>query len=134
MYTWKVLHDLSPKNPGITIARLFPNLHEAISNTEISIDHTSEHRGTKISYKPFPDEEPTFTNESILARCGKLHNTLPPTLRQTATYEDIPKFEDFKQKLDNWLQRIPDQPYIQGRFRPAVTNSIVHQILYIVGR
>ena len=131
MYIWNVLHDLYP-NPGITIARLFPNLHEAIINPGISIDHTRKRRGTKISYKPYPDEKPTLTNKSILARCCKLYNILPPTLRRTATYEDTPKFEDFKQKLDNWLQRIPDQPYIQGRFRP--TNLIVHQILYIVGR
>ena len=133
MYIWKVLHDLYP-NPGIIIARLFPNLHEAIINPGISIDHISEHRGTNITYKSYLEEEPTFTNKSILARCCKLYNTLPPTLRRTTTYIDTPKFEDFKQKLDNWLKRIPDQPYIQGKFRPAVTNSIVHQILYIVGR
>ena len=76
LYTWKVLHNLYP-NPGITIARLFPNLHEALIDPRISIDNTSERRGTKISYNPHPEEDPTFTNNSVLVRVASYTTHCP---------------------------------------------------------
>ena len=36
--------------------------------------------------------------------------------------------EQFKTKLDSWLESIPDQPTVSGRQRAANTNSLIDQV------
>ena len=56
---------------------------------------------------------------------------LPVSMRQTLSADDEPNLPLFKVQLDKWLEQIPDQPTVPpGRWRPAKTNSILHQIEY----
>ena len=51
----------------------------------------------------------------------KLFNVLPPYIRNMTKCE----IEDFKEKLDNFLAKIPHQPYLGDLITKPVTNSMV---------
>ena len=61
---------------------------------------------------------------SLQVRGAKLFNCIPRELRDTLSGTT----EQFKAKLDAWLETIPDQPTIHGRQRAAVTNSLLDQV------
>ena len=61
---------------------------------------------------------------SLQVRGAKLFNCIPRELRDTFSGST----EQFKAKLDAWLETIPDQPTIPGRQRAAVTNSLLDQV------
>ena len=64
---------------------------------------------------------------SLAVRGARLCKLLPCDVRNTVlplTNSVIP----FKTKLDNFLSTIPDQPTVQSRRRPAVSNSLLDQI------
>ena len=61
---------------------------------------------------------------SLQVRGAKLFNCIPRELRDTFSGTT----EQFKAKLDAWLETIPDQPTIPGRQRAAVTNSLLDQV------
>ena len=69
-------------------------------------------------------------DKSILSTCCNLYNSLPLELTLTLMYEAEPSLNAFKEKLDDWLIKIPDQPTIPTRHRPEQTNSILHQKVY----
>ena len=55
---------------------------------------------------------------------ARLFNLLPKSLRD----ENSGDFPLFKNHLDIFLARIPDQPTMPGLARAAVTNSLWYQI------
>ena len=52
----------------------------------------------------------------------KLFNCLPSSLRNQSVYQD-----KFKEKLDQYLAKVPDQPRIDGLSPGVETNSILFQ-------
>ena len=61
---------------------------------------------------------------SLSVHGAQLFNLLPRDLRDTNTGS----VDQFKARLDDWLQSIPDQPTIPGRPRAAASNSLIDQI------
>ena len=125
MYIWKVLHNVYP-NPGIHLNQTTAD-HSVHPNQGIQVNihqrnDLTAHHDTNL---------PTWLrNKSALENSCKLYNLLPPRLRRALTADEEPSKDKFKEELDKWLTRIPDQPTTTGRFRPASTNSLVHQIAY----
>jgi hypothetical protein len=57
------------------------------------------------------------------------NNLLPSDIRREYVGL-VDLVESFKSDLDNFLDSIPDQSYIQGLARSANSNSLVDQISY----
>ena len=62
--------------------------------------------------------------KSLSVHGARLFNILPKSLRN----ENSGDFELFKNHLDIFLAKIPDQPTIPGLGRAAVTNSLLDQV------
>ena len=92
----------------------------------------SERRGRLMVLHPLTSQAPAAVQKareaSLQVRGAKLFNCLPRGLRDTFTGTP----EGFKSGLDNWLEKIPDQPTIPGRLRAASTNSLLDQAQYIL--
>ena len=58
---------------------------------------------------------------------ARLFNMLPKSLRN----EDSRDFPLFKNHLDIFLARVPDQPTSSGLARPAASNSLLDQVLLV---
>jgi hypothetical protein len=129
IYVWKVLYGEYP-NPGIGLNQVFPAIHCEHQNRGIDITAINE-RTSEITTGHDSGENPRFSQHSILNRCCKLFNAIPPSLRQLTVQDSKPSHKAFKSALDQWLQKIPDQPTIPGHLRLAATNSILHQKDYI---
>ena len=85
----------------------------------------------KINLKA-PDWVQTVRGASFFTKGPKLFNILPQELRTQQylidpTQEDIKKF---KEGVDKYLARVPDQPKTEGLQRVALTNSILFQDQY----
>ena len=67
---------------------------------------------------------------SFFYRGPQLYNLLPESLRQfeSIVSPDKGHVVVFKDKLDEFLAEVPDQPSTPGLRRAAETNSLVHQI------
>jgi hypothetical protein len=71
---------------------------------------------------------------SFFNRGPMIFNTLPCQLREiiipnTPTKQHV---MDFKEKLDDYLWHIPDQPATEGLVKAAESNSLIHQTRYYV--
>ena len=130
IYTWKVIHGLYP-NPGLELNNVFPALHNTNPMQGIDIKTINERTGIKISHNTPSTLPKKLKDLSILEKCCTLFNCLPAVLRKPICNTDDPEPGKFKSALDNWLVNIPDQPTIPSRFRPAQTNSILHQMNYM---
>ena len=66
---------------------------------------------------------------SPLLRMKKLFNVLPKELRNSTGISLM----SFKNALDKWLLRVPDEPNVPDywKFITADSNSLIHQITYI---
>ena len=127
IYAWKVIHGIYP-NPGLSFNQVFEN-HKEQPNQGIQLDI---HQRDDITIKHDTNPPKWLERHSVLEKCCELYNTLPLSLRQMLPPEEEPSLEKFKTQLDEWIEKIPDQPTIPAcRWRPAKTNSIMHQIEYI---
>ena len=77
-----------------------------------------------------PNRVKRSRHASFFYKAPQLYNLLPPSLRvfeaiDSPTQENIDKF---KEKLDKFLERIPDQPDAEKLKRPATTNSLICQV------
>ena len=70
-----------------------------------------------------------IAKHSVIYQGPSLYNCLPSFLKQNYSQKD--PLIHFKHDLDKFLSTIPDQPTIQGLFRPANSNSICDQIFYL---
>ena len=61
---------------------------------------------------------------SLSVKGAKMFNLLPAHIRNI----NGQKVDQFKRKLDAFLQLIPDQPTLPGEGRAAETNCLLHQI------
>ena len=82
-----------------------------------------------------PAHNQNLMENSLLYHGARLYNLLPDELRSTTSPDNKPvTLDSFKRQLDKFLWRIPDEPGpAKGdRGRPADTNSILHQLAYIL--
>ena len=128
IYTWKVLFNLYP-NPGLKLNQLFPTAHNLNPATSLNIASWNERTGITIDHMASPTLPNELKARSVLNKCCSLFNCLPAKLRRPQD-GNTPNVSKFKESLDSWLASIPDQPTVPGRFRPALTNSIIHQKQY----
>ena len=93
---------------------------------------TNDRRGRLMVLAPLCNQAPTAVKNaresSLQVRGAKLFNSIPRDIRDTMTGTT----EMFKNRLDDWLSRIPDQPTIPGRQRAASSNSLLDQVQYIL--
>ena len=91
-------------------------------------------RGIKLRSKyrrTAPAKIRRVRHSSFFYKGPQLYNLLPESLRQfqeiaEPTQEHV---EEFKAKLDEYLEIIPDDHKVPGRGRAATTNSLICQIL-----
>ena len=94
---------------------------------------------TGTTYHPKTNKEATkpaqtLRHSSFFVQGPALYNKLPADLRapvnQSLPLEDKKKMkEEFKKRVDKWLELIPDEPYTEGaNHRAAGDNSIVGQL------
>ena len=131
LYTWKVLHNIYP-NPGLKINELFPDLHSQHPVHGLHIKSFNARTGITIGHIISPTISAEIKSRSVLNKCCELYNHLPAKLRRTVPADKDPELPKFKQSLDEWLATIPDQPTVPGKFRPAQSNSILHQKAYTI--
>ena len=92
-----------------------------------------EERGLKLRRK-FKQSAPEFARKlrksSFFYRGPQLYNLLPSNLRQFEEIDSPSRNNvlSFKNRLDNYLKDIPDQPTTVGLQRAAESNSLIHQI------
>ena len=88
----------------------------------------SDRRGRLAVPASIPSDAPTClkrAREKFLNVHGaRIFNLLPKSLRN----ENAADFPLFKNHLDIFLARIPDQPTTAGLVRAAVTNSLLDQV------
>ena len=127
IYAWKVIHELYP-NPGISF-NTQNAAHISLPNLGIQVN---VHQRDDITAH-HPENPPKWLqHKSALKRCCDLYNCLPLQLRQLVPQDKVPSLDNFEESLDKWLTKIPDQATVPaGRFRPAKSNSIIHQMAYI---
>ena len=94
IYTWKVVQGLVP-NPGIVEAKANEYLGRRCCLPKLN------HR-TRMSI-------PTLKNHSFQTNGPVLFNSLPKAIRNMKKCT-----EEFKEELDIYLQKVPDQPKIDG--------------------
>ena len=126
LYTWKVLHNIYP-NPGLKLTVMFPTAHDQHPANGLQIQQYNERSGIIICHIDSHTLPSQLKARSVLNKCCELFNCLPSKLRCPTPPDSLPDPARFKALLDKWLASIPDQPTIPGRFRPAITNSILHQ-------
>ena len=112
IYAWKIIEGLAP-NCGITV-------------------QPSGRRGRELQVPQLRGKPgiQSLRSQSFQVHGPQLFNSLPKSIR------DVTKVsvDDFKEKLDNFLQKIPDEPNVEGLtpgacnlWTAAPSNSIVDQ-------
>ena len=88
-------------------------------------------RGKICTVNPISKSAPATVRRakeaSLAVHGARLFNILPRHVRDTVLPENKLALL-FKKNLDVYLSKIPDQPTIQGRRRPANSNSLLDQI------
>jgi hypothetical protein len=108
IYIWKILEKLAP-NCGISlvegseVSRLGRRLNIIVPKESAKINKMKE--------------------QAFQVNGPKLFNCLPASIRNTTRTG----LDEFKEKLDNHLQQVPDQPRIDGMSPGTDTNSLLHQ-------
>ena len=74
-----------------------------------------------------PSQIRRATEASLAVKGAKLFNLLPQYIRNMNASNPAEVLL-FKNKLDTFLGKVPDQPTIPGRPRAAETNSLIHQL------
>ena len=113
IHVFKCLHSLIPTHGQLTFT---------------FNPRTGYHCQIKTLSKTVPKCAKNIAQHSVIFQGPSLYNCLPPFLRQKYCQKD--PIAHFKQDLDMFLSSIPDQPTVQGLFRPANSNSLLDQIFY----
>ena len=92
--------------------------------------HSASHprRGRTIQVSDYHPSAPASVRRareaSLSVKGAQLFNLLPRDIRDISTGS----VENFKSRLDDWLESMPDQPTVPGRQRAATTNSLIDQV------
>ena len=89
--------------------------------------------GTKVTPKlnrKAPTWVTSIRQHTFFSKGPQLYNLMPKELRTNETIDTPGKIHvtRFKNKLDKWMNLIPDQPTIDEQGRAALTNSLLHQL------
>ena len=115
LYSWKVLEGLVP-NPGLKVAGE-------------NLKHGRRIEIPKLNHKARKAIQ-TIKEESFNTNGPALFNSLPKEIRNMKNCS----LDEFKAKLDQYLQKLPDQPKIDGLIpwgqdsEGKPSNSILHQV------
>ena len=101
LYVWKILEGISP-NCGLEVAH-------------------SERRGREVKIPPIKatGRIQSLRESSFQVHGPKLFNSLPQAIRNLQKIS----IDDFKAKLDKYLETIPDEPKLPN-YIPATCNQI----------
>ena len=108
IYIWKILEKLAP-NCGINL----------VQGSEVS----RLGRRLDISVPRGSAKTNRLKEQAFQVNGPKLFNCLPANIRNISRKG----LDEFKEKLDNHLQQVPDQPKIDGLSPGTETNSLLHQ-------
>ena len=108
LYCWKILENQAP-NCGIN----------KIDNSEM----TRQGRRLVVPILKGKSQIKKMREQSFQCNGPKLFNSLPPKLRNISGVS----IDEFKMALDKHLEKIPDQPRMDGLVPAANSNSILHQ-------
>ena len=90
----------------------------------------SPRRGKFIEVPKYKTKAPAAVRQAMEASLSvhgaRMFNILPQYIRDC----DVESVDQFKHALDDWLSKVPDQPTIPGRQRPARINSLIDQAAY----
>ena len=117
LYTWKIMEGLSP-NCGVNWSPV-----EERNGRQCAIPATNKGKASVKSMR----------NQSFQVAGPRLFNCLPKYLRNTKNCS----IEEFKEKLDAFLTRVPDEPKADG-LTPGASNQIsgkqTNSLIYQVAR
>ena len=119
IYAWKILEGLAP-NCGLTV-------------------QSSERRGRELLVPQLKGRTAvkSLRSQSFQVNGPQLFNAVPKSVRDTTKVS----VEEFKEKLDRFLQKIPDEPNVDGltpgacnQWTAAPSNSILDQVRRVPSR
>ena len=119
IYTWKILEGLAP-NCGLEF-------------------HSHERRGRQVKVPQLKGSQSvrTLRDQSFQVNGPQLFNCLSLKLRNTSKVS----VDEFKEKLDQFLEKIPDEPNVEGlvptacnQFNASPSNSIIDQVRRLTER
>ena len=117
LYTWKILENLSP-NCGISE---IPESSKSRQGRRLEI---LKSKGNAQTSK--------LKDQCFQVNGSRLFNCLPSSIRNMSSLQKNQSkcpvsLDEFKEKLDKYLESIPDQPRIDGLSPGVESNSILHQ-------
>ena len=113
LYTWKILEGMGP-NCGLEVAQ-------------------SDRRGRLLKVPNLKGKQSvkSLREQSFQVNGPQLFNSLPKQIRNMTKVS----VDDFKEKVDKYLENIPDEPHVDGLipsgcnlFSAAPSNSILDQV------
>ena len=119
IYIWKILEGQVP-NCGI-----FSTTEEARLGRKCTIPRLNTTARQAVQ---------SLKEQTFQVNGPKLFNSLPAYIRNT---RNCP-LDDFKKKLDKWLEKIPDEPSVRGLIpggcdaEAKASNSLLHQARRII--
>jgi hypothetical protein len=132
------IYSLERRRERFMIIFIYKIMIGAYPNPGIVDTYYEERSGIRVKSKlnfRAPGWVKTARISSFFNIAPKLYNILPRYLRDPNYIVEPTKdnIDAFKKEVDNFLGRIPDQPYTQGREkeRVALTNSILDQVRHI---
>ena len=127
------MHSIERRRERFIIIYMFKILNNLVPNPGVHFKD-SMRNGITANVPLVPTNRPTIYKSLRYHHFNfigpKLFNILPPDLRCFSTDSDNVVLA-FKNKLDTFLSRIPDQPTTYGMQRQATSNSLFDQQYYI---
>ena len=149
------LYSLERRRERYIILYIWKSWHNLVPDLGLSVQSFDKVYGLffalpRLPTVPGSSHVSKLLQRSIFYQGVRLFNSLPRHLRMGAketeektndthcspdtvenSAEDEPSLSKYKEDLDKYLQRIPDQPTVPGLPRSADSNSIIDQRLYI---
>ena len=132
------MYSVQRRRERFQIIYLFKILNNIVPNPGVEFK-TNPRTGIWAKVPKIDRKMPTFAKKmrvnSFAYSAPKLFNRLPKNIRNFTTSNESTNLTlAFKNQLDKFLQRVPDQPTIYGNramTRPANSNSLIDQVHYI---
>jgi len=124
------IYSLERRRERYIILYVFKALSEQVPNPGLSVKR-NERLGPTIVYPKKRKESAVpdnIFNRNFMYQGSKLFNALPSEIREKIGTD---KIETIKRLLDNFLQKVPDQPSCANLTKISETNSIVDQVKFI---
>ena len=127
------LYSIERRRERFTIIYMYKIFHGLVPNPGIEFEDKGR-RGIEAKLPIISRKEPTWIQNlkrnSFSFTGPTLWNTVPKEIRSHKAVSEKSLVLSFKNKLDQYLTTIPDQPTVYGLQRAAQTNSICDQQNY----